>query len=219
MSTVVIYIGGDGPSTAPVIDDYVVSVIAADSGLDLADAHGMMVNLIIGDFDSVNPDTVKKYVDAGSLVEEFPRDKEVTDFELALLAAQDCDADTLVVIGGGSGRLDHLMGNISVLAGEQTSRWIVEGFLGEEKLLICRPGQARTIVGAKGDCVSLVPVGNNVEGATTTGLKWKLQDEQLRVDFARGMSNELTDENASVEISSGSLAIIFRSFKTVENKK
>lgn len=218
MTTVVIYLGGEGPTTAPKIDDKVAAVIAADSGLDLADAHGMMVNLIVGDFDSVNPETVTKYVDAGSVVEEYPREKEVTDFELALLAAKDFDADKLVIIGGGGQRLDHLLGNMFVLSGEQTAKWIVDAFIGRDLILLCRKDQPRSFEGIIGDSVSLIPIGSDVGGVTTSGLKWKLTDETLNADYARGMSNELSAESANVKISSGSLAVVLCILKSVEGK-
>ena len=219
MSTVVIYLGGDGPVEAPKIKGKVSAVIAADSGLELADSHGIMVNLIIGDFDSADPEIVEKYVSAGSIKEEFPTEKEVTDFELALLAAKDYEAENLIIIGGAGQRLDHLLGNISVLAGEQTSRWIVDAHFGDVNISICRPGQPRNITSKFGECISLIPVGGHVEGVSTSGLKWKLDEDSFNTNFARGISNESTDENISVDVKSGSLAILHGPLESVENEQ
>ena len=58
-------------------------VIAADSGMDHALALGVEVDLLVGDLDSVLPESIP----LAKRVERHPWDKDVTDLELALLAA------------------------------------------------------------------------------------------------------------------------------------
>ena len=59
-------------------------VVAADSGLDLARRLGVPVDLVVGDFDSVDPAGLAAAAAAGSVLERHPVDKDATDLELAL---------------------------------------------------------------------------------------------------------------------------------------
>ena len=77
MKTIVIYIGGEGPSRQPVISDDVVTVIAADSGLELANTHGVDVDLVVGDMDSINPALLRQYAEAGTALQQFPHEKMI----------------------------------------------------------------------------------------------------------------------------------------------
>lgn len=207
VSSVIIYIAGEGPKVKPVIDDEIVATIAADSGLHLADSHEVNVNLVVGDMDSVDPVLLQKYEEKGTHVSRFTHEKDETDFELAIMAAGNYVADHLVVIGGGGKQLDHLLANISVLAGAQTGKWTVDMYLANEHIYVCRPGQSRTITGEVGSTLSIIPIGSNAV-VTTTGLKWELDNSTLDVHSARGISNELLDSDVNVEVVTGNVAVI-----------
>ena len=92
------------------------AVIAADSGLDHAHAPRRRGRLVVGDLDSVDPETLAAAELAGTTVERHPAAKDATDLELALLAARDRGAREIVVVGGHGGRLDHFLANALLLA-------------------------------------------------------------------------------------------------------
>lgn len=81
-------------------------VIAADSGLKTASDFGIKPNLIVGDFDSVERSLLQKF--ASALKENFIRDKDYSDTELALKTAKQRGFEKVVLLGGGGGRIDHL---------------------------------------------------------------------------------------------------------------
>ena len=64
------------------------------------------------------------------------------------------------------------------------------------------------IEGSPGDTVSLIPLGGDTEGVTTTGLEWPLDVDTLRFGAARGVSNVLTREQAHVRVRRGSLLCV-----------
>jgi len=64
------------------------------------------------------------------------------------------------------------------------------------------------IEGQGGDYLSLFPLTADVEGVTTTGLKYPLENETLKFASSRGLSNELLSARASVSISRGMLLVI-----------
>jgi thiamine pyrophosphokinase len=56
--------------------------------------------------------------------------------------------------------------------------------------------------------VSLLPFGGDVEGVRTSGLRYPLRDEPLRMGAARGLSNVRTAETASVVLERGILLVV-----------
>ena len=101
-------IGGRGPVKRLLGNrlDSCALVVAADSGLAQAEELGLEPTDIVGDFDSVDP----------ALVDRFPsirrhihsREKDETDTELGIALLRRLGADTVHIVGGGGGRLDHL---------------------------------------------------------------------------------------------------------------
>jgi thiamine pyrophosphokinase len=59
-----------------------------------------------------------------------------------------------------------------------------------------------------GDLVSLLPLGGDARGVTTTGLAWALKGDTLRFGFSRGVSNEMTSHEARIEIDEGLLLVV-----------
>ena len=114
-------------------------VVAADSGLEHAQALGRHVDLVVGDFDSADPDAVAAAESAGSEIERHPVAKDQTDLELALAAAARSGATRIVVVGGYGGRLDHFLANALVLAGTATDGVAVEWATGEALVTVIRP--------------------------------------------------------------------------------
>ena len=96
-----IIIGGKGPCGFDMPKREYSRIIAADSGLDTALSLGIRPDLVVGDFDSVsNKDLIQQFECIAS-----PKDKDESDFELALMQI-DGPYD---LIGGGEGRMDHLL--------------------------------------------------------------------------------------------------------------
>lgn len=179
-------------------------VIAADSGLDQAALVGLQVDLIVGDLDSVSSEGLKDA--SGVPMEIYARDKDFTDLELAIDAALRLDADRIIFVGGHGGRLDHHLANALVIAGPRLAHQRVEWLAGEAHVFVVH-GTVH-LHGHRGATVSLVPIGGEVTGVTTTGLKWQLTNETLDAHSARGMSNEFQNPYATVSAQSGSLFAI-----------
>jgi thiamine pyrophosphokinase len=66
-----------------------------------------------------------------------------------------------------------------------------------------KPGIRSRLTGKPGDVVSLIPLFGNVEGITTLGLEYPLNDESLAFGATRGVSNVLVQEQAEVNIRQG----------------
>jgi thiamine pyrophosphokinase len=62
--------------------------------------------------------------------------------------------------------------------------------------------------GSPGDLVSLLPYGGRAGGVTTTGLRWPLHQAELAPGTSRGVSNQMIDRAATVELEEGTLLVV-----------
>lgn len=203
MTTVLVVTGGDPvppdvASTLPAAD----LVVAADSGLDHAQALGLKPDVVVGDFDSVTTAALDAF---DGPLERHPVEKDATDLELALQRAVASEPDRIVVVGGHGGRLDHFLANALVLT-TVPEGIDVEWRAGRAAIHLVR--DTIQITGDPGSLVSLVPVGGDACGVRTSGLRWRLDNEDLPSGGTRGVSNEFEKTEATVSLRSGALLVV-----------
>ncbi|MFW6313607.1 MAG: thiamine diphosphokinase, partial [Spirochaetota bacterium] len=83
-------------------------IVAADSGLETAIAYGIRPSIVVGDFDSLSDEGLLAEYDDAS-VRRFSTAKDLTDTELALRVAREEGCERVHLVGGGGGRVDHLL--------------------------------------------------------------------------------------------------------------
>lgn len=206
MRTAVVIAGGD-PPPPDVLDDLPDSVwvVGADSGADRAVELGLSLDLIVGDMDSISPKTIA--ANPRAQVVTYPADKDATDLELALEAVADHDdIDRVILLGGVGGRLDHFLATAPILASPRFAALDIEWLAHPGRVTIVH--EHARLHGAPGAHVSLIPVGGDAEGVTTTGLKWPLTDEHLPFGTSRGVSNEFESAVATVVLRAGTLIVV-----------
>jgi thiamine pyrophosphokinase len=185
-------------------DDY---LICADGGSRHARTLGLTPDLIIGDLDSVDPQALPKTGALKPEVISYPPTKDHSDLELAVEHAVQLKPGEILMIGAlGGSRVDHSLFNLMLLkiplAAGIPARIVDQN---QELLMIL---DQITLKGQSGDYLSLFPLTADVEGVTTTGLKYSLDHETLKFASSRGLSNELLSARASVSISRGMLLVI-----------
>lgn len=185
-------------------------VIAADGGTRHLMALGWPPDVVIGDMDSLSVEAEAMIRAAGAETLHYPRSKDETDLELALLYAIDrFPGHDILVLGAMGGRLDQTLANILLLAHPALDGRCVRLIEGRETAWLV--DHETTIDGAPGDVVSLIPLDGPVHVAETGGLRWPLRDEHLEFGPARGVSNEMTADSAYVRLNSGRLLCIHTS--------
>jgi len=208
---VAIVFAGSTPVAGAVRDRLPVpaAVIAADSGLQVAAALGMHVDLLVGDLDSADPAAVDAAAASGTTVERHPAEKDATELELAFDAALARGARHIVLVDGGGDRLDHLLGNVALLASPALAGVRVEAYAGTAQLGVARGGEGPlSISGPPGSLVTLLAAGGVAQGIVTEGLRYPLECEQLSPGTTRGVSNELVGGSGSVRLQSGTLLVV-----------
>ena len=184
-------------------------VIAADGGAGSLDRLGRRPDLLVGDLDSVDASLVERLVAAGTPIDRHPADKESSDTELALAAAFDAGADSVVLLGAmGGERTDHELANLLLLADPSLAGRDVRAVRGETRIRALHAGATLAFDGSPGDLVTLLPLGGDARGVTTAGLRWPLDAATLGMGRSRGLSNEVVDTPASVRIVEGTLLVV-----------
>jgi len=183
-------------------------VIAVDSGVRIARSHGLPVHVLIGDLDSASEgDRAWALAEAAEII-EHPAEKDQTDLELALDHLVAAGATEIMALGVDGGRLDHELGNWSVLCRPTAASVEVRTATGTAHVLHGDGPNFIDITGTTDQVVTLLPVGGAARGVTTSGLKWELDNATLQPGTGRGVSNEFVDDAATITVADGSLLVV-----------
>lgn len=204
MDTVLLFAGGDSPK-ASLVEELPLAdlVVAADSGYDVAVSHGLTVDVLVGDFDSI----VTEVIPSDVVVHRHDPDKDATDLELALETAMAEQPERVVVVGGAGGRVDHELATATLLC---SPRWEMV----EELDWVTDRGWSHVVRGRRllhgdvGATVSLIPMGGDASGVTTRGLRWELAGATLRHGTTLGVSNVFVAPVAEVRVEEGCLLAV-----------
>jgi thiamine pyrophosphokinase len=200
---VVVFSGGWLPGSEPLgsLVPHDAVVVAADSGVDHALALGLRVDLAVGDFDSITPEGFAALERDEVRIERYPAAKDATDLELALDAALKLEPRRIVVVGTGGGRIDHLLGELLLLAAPAYAGVQVDALVGPGKIHVVRT--RRALHGFEGELVSLLAVNGPATGVETEGLVYPLRGETLEPGSSRGISNVFAVREASIAVGQG----------------
>jgi thiamine pyrophosphokinase len=199
----VVVASGEGPElTLPPAE----TVVAADGGLLRARALGLGVDVVVGDLDSATPEALAAAEAEGARIVRHPQAKDATDLELALDEVVALGARRVLVVASAGGRLDHLLGSVLLLAEERYAGLELDAHVGDALVHVVR-GE-RTLRGAPGELLTLVPLGGAADGVTTAGLEYPLRGETLAPGTTRGVSNVFLETEARVTLERGVLLAI-----------
>ena len=227
VATHVVFAGGPPPTPAEksvllgrLTATTVTRSVAADSGIELADvlgvgappgpgsAGGPPLAAVLGDMDSVDPARLDRAEREGIPVERFPSDKDATDLELALddAVAHASPGDRLVVVGTTSGRFDHVLATLLVLASPAYDDVDREAWLGGEVVHVVRG--ARSLELGEGTTFSVLPLHGDAHGVTARGVRWELHGEVLAAGTSRGVSNVAARAVVDIEVARGTVLVV-----------
>lgn len=198
------YIVGAGEPFIPFVKNENDVIIAADGGFDKLRRHGVMPDLIIGDFDSVSDGNVT--TDTAVPIECHPVKKDETDMALCVLRGQKMGYRRFVLLGGTGGREDHTFANYQLLL--RMRRMGLDGVLvGHAQLVRAVENGSCVLHGEAGDTISVFALENVVRGVTIEGAEYPLTDGTLRADFSLGVSNAFFADTVEIRVSDGALLI------------
>jgi len=180
------------------VDDY---VIFCDSGLRHMGKLQVNPSLIVGDFDShENP-----YLAVETIV--LPCEKDDTDTVYAVKEAVQRGFDTFLLIGVVGGRLDHTLGNISIL--------LYLDSLGRKGTIIDDYSEMEIVssspvyISDRYSFFSLLNITGRAKGISIQNAKYPLVDAEITCEYQYGISNEvIPGKTAIVTVRDGKLLLI-----------
>lgn len=183
-------------------------VVAADGGARMATTvFGLMPHVILGDLDSLTPGEVAAFEAQGVEILAYPPEKDETDLEIALKWVVEYGITTIRVVGALGRRIDQTFGNVYLLALPELQATDTRFVSGDQQIWLVQPG-THTIVGRRGDTVSLIPFTASVTDIHTENFYYPLFGETLAFGPARGISNMMTEPEATVRFASGLLMVV-----------
>ena len=184
-------------------------IICADGGYEIATSFGIEVDIVIGDADSGNVSPVLTDSSTVSHTEfiRLQKEKDESDTFLCVNHAVNLGFEEVVIVGGIGGRLDHTISNIQTLAHFSSKLKKISMF--DEKNFATVIENSQITLYKKSDfSISLFSLSEKCVGVTATGLYYPLHDAELKNSYPIGLSNEFSDEKATIEVKCGKLLII-----------
>ncbi|MDZ7675087.1 MAG: thiamine diphosphokinase [Acidimicrobiales bacterium] len=200
----VIVVAGGAPVTRG-LTTAGATVIAADSGVALARAMGLEIDVAVGDFDSLDPDLVARLDDLAGEVRRFATDKDATDLELALQVAGERAPAQVLVLGLEGGRPDHALANLLLAASTRFAALDIELVLDRGRAWIVRD----TLHGdwLAGALLSVLPLHGDAT-VSISGVRWPLDHARLAAGTTHGVSNEAVGGPVTLTVHDGTAICI-----------
>jgi thiamine pyrophosphokinase len=197
-------------------------IICVDGGAYHARKWGVTPDILLGDFDSINPEDLNYYKEQGVKILRFDSKKDKTDTEIAVDLAIEKHSDTdtekyfeeIIIVGGTGSRLDHTLANIFLL-----KKMIDNGITGkvvnenneirmvkEGDYIFCKSNKIEDSFVLKN--LSILSLNKESKSITTNGLCYELDNETLDFGSSRGISNEILMHEAVITVGEGLLLVI-----------
>ena len=179
-------------------------IVCADGGANNLVDIDITPDLILGDLDSILPDTLKRFkgVEVIKDTDQFSTDTmKVINYELSQ------GVDELILLGATGGRIDHTLANLSLLTryADLVKLSIIDSF--SDILFIKDSISFESLIGRK---LSLMALGGN-SSLTTKGLKWELNEDSLLFS-PFGVSNEVAFSPVTIAVE-GNGVFLFKLFE------
>lgn len=186
-------------------------LIAVDGGLRAADRMSLVPHVIIGDFDTVQSDLLKKYETNPQVkILQLNPEKDDTDTEAAVRYAMEQEITEIDLLGGTGNRFDHTYANMFLLkmAYEQGVR--ITMYTGLSKIYLICGEKIYKKDQFFGKYISFLQFDGPALGVTLEGFKYPLKefDFDTRKTYRLGVSNESLGEDAKVTIREGYLLVV-----------
>lgn len=181
-------------------------IVCADGGAAHLKKMGFIPDVLVGDFDSIDTEHLQYYREKKVEIFKYPKEKNMTDTELAVDVAIDRGCRDIVIIGGTGTRLDHMLSNIFLLK-KILDRGVIGRVVNEHNEIFLTADSVE-VVAQEGYSLTLLPLTEKVEGITTKALYYPLRGETIEMGSSRGVSNKFVADKAQISITSGILAVI-----------
>lgn len=185
------------------------NIIAGDRGLEALYQLKIIPNHVVGDFDSVSPEILEFYKKQSQIsFHTFNSEKDNTDTDIALKLAIQMKSSKITIMGALGKRMDHAIANIHILKEALAANIPCQILDEHNRIYLINKEITLEKNKVYGKYVSLIPLTSTVEGLTLTGFKYPLNHYTLPIGVSLGISNEIIEDIAHIEIKKGILIVI-----------
>lgn len=202
MKNILLVCAGDSKNSEK-LKEYAVGgdyIIAVDGGYGHLKKSGIVPDLLVGDFDSVEEpgDFLMKI--------RLPKEKDETDTEYALKTAFSKNPASIVIFGGIGDRFDHSYANMCLLY--QCIQHEIKAFVTDGKTKIYMTDGELSLSEEKNTTVSIYSFSDVSRGVNAEGFKYPLNNGFLTKFDVVGTSNLTTKEKQKISVEDGILIVI-----------
>lgn len=180
-------------------------IIAADGGFHFLAENGIMPDILIGDFDSLNESDI--HIPESLPIHRLNPVKDYTDMHTSIQHGLSKGFKSFRLYGAVGGRIDHTIANIQLLSWLASLNCSVRMFGLENTFDILHNSEIHFPAGMKG-LISVFSLSEKSTGVYEAGLKYELNDATLTSTFPLGVSNEFTDTESFIKVTEGTLLIV-----------
>ena len=139
---------------------------------------------------------------------KYNPEKDNTDTDIALKLAIQLKSSNITIMGALGKRMDHALANIHILKETLEVGIPCEIRDSYNKIYLIKDNITLTKNNTYGKYISLIPLTTTVEGITLKGFKYPLNNACLSIGLSLGVSNEIVEEVATIELKEGILIVI-----------
>lgn len=177
-------------------------VIAADGGYNHLIKENIIPDIAIGDFDSLGT------IPEGCEVIKLNPVKDVTDMHAAAEIGTEKGYTSFQLYGACGGRFDHTFANIQLAASMAEKGFEVSIRDGDRTIAAVSNGELK--IGKRDSgYISVFSHSDLSTGVSISGLRYSLDNAELRNSFPLGVSNEFIGKDTSISVKNGTLIIIY----------
>lgn len=185
------------------------NIIAVDKGLEALYQLNIIPNHVVGDFDSVSKEVLQSYQENKKVnFHPYHPEKDNTDTDIAVQLAIQLNSSAITIIGALGKRMDHAIANIHILKYALEAKIPCQILDAHNRIYLIDNHYTLYQEEIFGRYISFIPLTTTVEGITLNGFKYPLKDSSLSVGLSLGISNEIIEKVATVEVKKGILVAI-----------
>lgn len=177
------------------------NIIAVDKGLEQLYRLNIIPEHVVGDFDSISKEILEYYQNNPQIIfHKYNPEKDNTDTDIAIQLAIQLQSSNIIILGALGKRMDHAIANIHILKYALDAKIPCQIVDTHNKVYLAKENITLYKNESYGKYISLIPLTTEVEGITLKGFKYPLKDASLAIGKSLGISNEIVEEVATIEL-------------------
>lgn len=206
MSLATVFLGGDDGHSDKFYREKANSadlIVAVDSGAEVLRRLDIAPHLLIGDMDSISPETLSWCYSMGAEIKRFPPEKDETDTELAINELIKRGIKNALLLTATGERPDHFYAILMLLYA--FSKKLELKIVTEELEVGIVHDEEKSFEASTKETWSIFPIGNRVPVVTLKGFKYSITEKEMPFDKPCGVSNVSISSSVCIKANRGAV--------------